>query len=146
MISQLRDENETLQKFVDSCKKLFNNDLEAIVLFGSRASGAAKKYSDYDFLVIVENLPADWRERDTMVLELDRHGISDILLYTENELKDAIHAVNPLIMNIFDRPHKVLYGEFFIDRIARLHIEEITMKNILRIGKNTWKIAGGIDV
>ncbi len=146
MILQLQDEKQILQEFINSCKELFGNNLKAIVLFGSRAGGTAKKYSDYDFLVIAENLPADWRKRDILVLELDRHGIYDVLLYTAEELEDCIHAVNPLIMNLFDRPHKVLYGNSFINRISRLHTEEITMRHILRIGKNTWKIAGGMDV
>jgi predicted nucleotidyltransferase len=42
MISQYQDEDKTLQRFVDTCKKLFGNNLKAIVLFGSCASGEAK--------------------------------------------------------------------------------------------------------
>ncbi len=145
MISQYQDEDKTLQRFVDTCKKLFGNDLKAIVLFGSRASGEAKKYSDYDFLVVAENLPADWRQRDTIVFELDKHGISDILLYNENELEDAIHAVNPLIMDIFDHPTKILHGKSFIDRLSILYSKDMT-GNIFRLGRSTWKIAGGINV
>ncbi|MDP2844998.1 MAG: nucleotidyltransferase domain-containing protein [Candidatus Methanoperedens sp.] len=145
MISQLRDERLIAEGFIDSCKRLFGNSLKAIVLFGSRASGAAKKHSDFDVLVIAKNLPVNWRKRDSLALELDKHGIFDIVLYTENELEDAIHAVNPLVMNIFDSPHKILYGNSFIDRVSRLYTKEITVKHILRIGKSTWKI-GGIDV
>ena len=145
MISQFQDEDMTLQGFVDTCKKLFGNNLKAIVLFGSRAHGSAKKYSDYDFLVVAENLPSDWRKRDNVVLELDRHGISDILLYTEKELEDAIHAVNPLIINIFDRPNKILYGKTFIVKLSHLFLKCMA-GNILKIGRNTWKITGGINV
>lgn len=141
MISQLQDEKQIVDGLINSSKKLFGNSLKAIVLFGSRASGAVKKYSDFDILVIAQNLPADWRKRDALALELDKYGIFDILLYTEKELKDAIYAVNPLVMNIFDSPHKILYGKYFIDRVSRLHTKEITMKHILRIGKNTWKVS-----
>lgn len=70
MISQFQDEDETLQMFINSSKNIFGNNLKAIVLFGSRASGIARKYSDYDLLVIAENLPSDWRKRDNIVLEL----------------------------------------------------------------------------
>lgn len=76
MISQFQDERLIVEGFIDSCKKLFGNSLKAIVLFGSRASGAAKKHSDFDILVIAKNLPVDWRKRDVLALELDRHGIS----------------------------------------------------------------------
>jgi predicted nucleotidyltransferase len=146
MISQLQDEEQILHGFIDSCGKLFGDRLNAIVLFGSRARGESKKHSDFDILVIAENLPMDWRKRDDLALDLDKHGIFDIILYTGMELEDAIHAVNPLVMNIFDGPHKILYGKSFIERVSRLRNEEITLRHILRIGKNTWKIAGGINV
>jgi predicted nucleotidyltransferase len=145
MISQFQDEDKTLQMFIDISKKLFGNNLKAIVLFGSRASGLARKYSDYDLLVIAENLPSDWRKRDNMVLELDRHGISDILLCTEKEMEDAINSVNPMMMNIFDQPIKILHGKSCIDRLFHLYSKNIS-GNILRIGKNTWKITGEINV
>ncbi len=145
MISQFQDEDKTLKMFINISKKLFGNNLKAIVLFGSRASGMAKKYSDYDLLVIAENLPSDWRKRDNIVLELDRHGISDILLYTENEMEDAIHTVNPIIMSIFDHPIKILHGKSYIDRLSILYSKNIS-ENILRIGRNTWKITGEINV
>ncbi|MCZ7402872.1 MAG: nucleotidyltransferase domain-containing protein [Candidatus Methanoperedens sp.] len=145
MISQFQDEDETLQLFINSSKKVFGNNLKAIILFGSRASGMARKYSDYDLLIIAENLPSDWRKRDNLVLELDRHGISDILLYTENEIEDAIHSVNPIIMSIFDHPIKILHGKSYIDRLSHLYSKNIS-GNILKIGINTWKITGEINV
>ena len=144
MISEFQDEDKTLQTFINISKELFGNNLKAIVLFGSRASGMARKYSDYDLLVITENLPSDWRKRDNIILELDRHGISDILLYTEKEMEDAIHSVNPIMMNIFDHPIKILHGKSCIDRLSNLYSKNIS-GNILKIGKNTWKITGEIN-
>jgi predicted nucleotidyltransferase len=145
MSSQFQDEDKTLQTFINISKELFGNNLKAIVLFGSRASGMARKYSDYDLLVIAENLPSDWRKRDNIILELDRHGISDILLYTEKEMEDAINSVNPILMNIFDHPLKILHGKSCIDRLFYLYSKNIS-GNILRIGINTWKITGEINV
>jgi len=146
MTLQLRNEDQTLQELMDSCKKIIGKNLKAIVLFGSRASGTAKKYSDFDILIIADDLPQDWRERDTIILNLDRHGIFDLLLYTGEELENAINAANPVIMNIFDRPYNILYGNSFIDLKARLFTDEVEQRHILRLGNNTWKIAGGIDV
>ena len=146
MTLQLRNENQILQELMDSCKNIIGKNLKAIVLFGSRASGTAKKDSDFDVLIIADDLPQDWRQRDTIILEIDRHGIFDLLLYTGEELENAINAANPIIMNIFDRPHKILYGKSFIDLKARLYADEITKCHILRLGNNTWKIAGGIHV
>ena len=145
MISEFQDEDKTLQTFINISKELFGNNLKAIVLFGSRASGMARKYSDYDLLVIAENLPSDWRKRDELILELDRHGISDILLYTEKEMEEAINSVNPIIMNFFDHPIKILYGKSCVDKLSHLYSKNIG-GNILRIGRNTWKITGEINV
>jgi len=145
MISQFQDEDETLQIFINSSKKVFGNNLKAIVLFGSRASGVARKYSDYDLLIIAENVPLDWRKRDNIVLELDCHGISDILLYTEKEMEGAINSVNPIMMNIFDHPIKILHGKSCIDRLSHLYSINIS-GNILKIGTNTWKITDEINV
>ena len=146
MTLQLRNENQILQELMDSCKNIIGKNLKAIVLFGSRASGTAKKDSDFDVLIIADDLPQDWRERDTIILDLDRHGIFDLLLYTGEELENAINAANPVIMNVFDRPHKILYGRSFISRKAQLFTDEVEQRHILRLGNNTWKISGGINV
>ena len=145
MISQFQDEDETLQMFINSSKKVFGNNLKAIVLFGSRVGGKARKYSDYDLLIIAEKLPSDWRQRDNLVMELDKHGISDILLYTEKEMEDAINSVNPMMMNIFDHPIKILHGKSCVDGLFHLYLKNISV-NILRLGINTWKITGEINV
>ena len=146
MTLQLKNENQILQELMDSCKKIIGKNLKAIVLFGSRASGTAKKYSDFDVLIIADDIPQDWRQRDAIILNLDRHGIFDILLYTGEELENAINAANPVIMNVFDRPNKILYGKLFMDRKVRLYNDGIELRHILRLGNNTWKIAGEIDV
>ncbi len=99
----------------------------------------------FDVLIIADNLPQNWRQRDTIILDLDRHGIFDIILYTGEELENAINAANPVIMNVFDRPHKILYGKSFIDRKAQLFTDEVEKHHILRLGDNTWKISGGIN-
>ena len=76
MTLQLRNENQILQELMESCKKIIGKNLKAVVLFGSRASGTAKKYSDFDVLIVADDLPLDWRRRDTIILEIDRHGIT----------------------------------------------------------------------
>ncbi len=146
MTLQLRNENQILKELMDNCKKIIGKNLKAVVLFGSRASGTAKKDSDFDVLIIADDLPRDWRKRDTIILDLDRHGIFDILLCTGEELENAINTANPVIMNVFDRPHKILYGKSFIDRKAQLFTDRVEQRHILRLGNNTWKISGGINV
>ena len=43
----------------------WGRDLVSVVLFGSFARGDAHPHSDVDLLLVVENLPRDWRERST---------------------------------------------------------------------------------
>ena len=57
------------KEVVDNCNERFGRNLVSIVLFGSRAKGIAKEHSDYDFFVIVTNLPES-KERDKISLEL----------------------------------------------------------------------------
>ena len=128
--------------------ELLSDDVEMNNLENNSA-WAVKSYhvsGDFDVLIYADDLPKNWRQRDTIVLDLDKHGIFDILLYTGEELDNAINAANPVIMNVFDRPHKILYGKSFIDLKARFYNDEIAKCHILRLGNNTWKIAGGIDV
>ena len=122
MTLRLRNENQILQELMDNCKKIIGKNLKAIVLFGSRASGTAKNDSDFDVLIIADDLPQNWRQRDTIILDLDRHGIFDIFLYTGEELENAIN------------------------RKAQLFTDEVEQRHILRMGNNTWKISGGINV
>lgn len=49
----LKDLNQLL-------KSRFSEELKDIVLFGSQVNGKAKKYSDYDILVILKQ-KADWK-------------------------------------------------------------------------------------
>ncbi len=53
------------------CINKFSSDLVSIVLFGSYARGTATKYSDIDLLVIVKNIPEDWREQDKVLGDLE---------------------------------------------------------------------------
>lgn len=60
-------------------------------------------------------------------------------------MEDAINPVNPIMMNNFDHPIKILHGKSCIDRLFHLYSKYIS-GNILRIGINTWKITGEINV
>ena len=44
---------------VQSLKNRYGNRLKMVVLFGSRARGEERPNSDYDFFVVIEDLPVD---------------------------------------------------------------------------------------
>ncbi len=55
-------------------------DPEGIILFGSRASGAASKNSDYDLLIVKDTLERPWRIAAERILS-DRGIALDIFVY-----------------------------------------------------------------
>lgn len=61
-----------------------------IILFGSRATGKAKKDSDYDFIIISPKFKKiDWEERSTKAYHLKRNipAAMDIICYTPEEFE-----------------------------------------------------------
>lgn len=63
---------------------------KAIILFGSRARGEEDRFSDYDLLVISDELPADlWQRLD--LLWQDKPVGVDILGFTVEELEACLH-------------------------------------------------------
>ncbi len=63
---------------------------QAVILFGSQARGDARRTSDYDLLVVADNLPTDFWER-LDVLWQDKPPLVDALGFTEEELLACLH-------------------------------------------------------
>ena len=62
----------------------------AIILFGSRARGEEDRFSDYDLLVISDELPADLWPRLDLLWEDKPVGV-DVLGFTVKELEANLH-------------------------------------------------------
>ncbi len=70
-----------IQKHFSPCK---------IILFGSRATGKAKKGSDYDFIIVSQKFrKIDWEERSAKAYRLKRNipVAMDIICYTPQEFE-----------------------------------------------------------
>ena len=65
-------------------------DPDAVVLFGSRAGAHAHLQSDYDLLVIAEDLPADFWQRQDLLWEGKPHSV-DVLGFTPEEVRGGIY-------------------------------------------------------
>jgi len=64
-----------------------------ILLFGSRAKGNYRQDSDYDILVITQNLlqekeKTSWRNKLNKLLVLTLHAPVDVLINSEKEVSD----------------------------------------------------------
>jgi len=63
---------------------------KAVVLFGSQARGDVHHSSDYDLLVVADDLPDDyWRRID--LLWQDKPPMVDVLGFTEEEMWACLH-------------------------------------------------------
>jgi predicted nucleotidyltransferase len=137
-----KKEKETLEEFVESCKKKFKENLISIVLFGSRVKGYAREDSDYDLLIIAKNLP-DIKERLNLLEEeeskiWDKYKIKISSLLLEEE--EIFSPVNPLLFGVLSS-YKVLFGEENFKKNlqqARAWIEE--MNPIYVEGEKEWRI------
>ena len=63
---------------------------KAVILFGSQARRDTHQASDYDLLVVADNLPGDyWRRID--LLWQDKPPLVDVLGFTEEEMWACLH-------------------------------------------------------
>ncbi|NCO32224.1 nucleotidyltransferase domain-containing protein [bacterium] len=81
----------------------FDNDIKDVILFGSRATGSASKYSDYDVLVILKQ-DYDWHYRNEILrvvykLELKKDIMIDIHLLSTNEVSNTLRGSQPVFIN-----------------------------------------------
>jgi uncharacterized protein len=82
---------QAMQELKDLLRATFPNEIEKVVLFGSRVNGGAREYSDYDVLVVV-NHPYDWtfknRVYDTCYdISLKYDLLTDAKLISTDELR-----------------------------------------------------------
>ena len=56
-------DDPVLQRFKAALREIYGSRIEGVVLFGSRARGAARDNSDYDVAVFFRDLPDVWKER-----------------------------------------------------------------------------------
>ena len=87
-------------------KSRFGDNISDVILFGSRATGNPKKYSDYDILIVLNN-KADWKyEREISnicyQIELKYDIIADEHLISKTELK-SIRGQQPIFLTAIEK-------------------------------------------
>ena len=93
---------EAMRELKELLLATFPQEIEKIILFGSRVNGDARDYSDYDVLVVV-NHPYDWRFKHKIydtTWEIDyKHDIlTDVKVISQQELHTLI-GKQPFIQN-----------------------------------------------
>lgn len=110
---------EDIKAYLSSLERSLR--IEAIILFGSRAGENPHRRSDYDLLIIADQLAGDLWERQE-VLWRDKPGSVDVIGLTPQEVKLMIHR--GLILDALLQG-KVLQGDISELRdLAHAHIRK----------------------
>ena len=139
---------KAINEFVKECKKKFGENLISVVLFGSVARGTATKYSDIDLLVVVKDLPADWRKRDKLLDDvvmniLLKHQLRIFpIITTPKAIINSQEIGNPLFYGILTGYKKLFdKNSFFEGVMNNVRLKVNAEKPIFydKVGK--WELA-----
>jgi predicted nucleotidyltransferase len=65
-MTTIAPDDPILRRFRAALDYMYGDQLERVVLFGSRARGEARSDSDYDVAVFLKSLPDRWAELDRL--------------------------------------------------------------------------------
>ena len=139
---------ELILELIDLLKQKFNQDLLAVVLFGSVVKGNFTTTSDIDVLVVCETLIKDWRARDKMTLELTedielKYATSIHLnLVSKDEISHAIDSVSPLMLEIYEANQIIYEKDNFFTQLLNSFGRNLKSLHAIKIEKCVWKISG----
>lgn len=118
-----------IANYIDSLRSRLN--VEAVVLFGSRARGDHDPFSDWDLFVIAANL-ADWKQRQKDVWKDKPPGV-DVVAWTPDEVRR--HIYRTLILDVATEGVP-LYGDVrWLRQLAKQH--STALKKTARINERS---------
>ncbi|MEM4970852.1 MAG: nucleotidyltransferase domain-containing protein [Sulfolobales archaeon] len=105
-----------------------------VILFGSRARGDYTEYSDYDVLVVGDNIPRDPREAYAMLIDPSNPNVQPVGMNTEVFLK-KLREGNTFILEALE-DGRILYADEALLNNVMQEFKRIRSK-YQRIGR-TW--------
>lgn len=81
-----------LMQFRRAVEEAFGEDLERVVLFGSRARGDARPDSDWDVAVFLRRGAKDWKTMRTLSDIVEDIGVGDDTMYIQPVPLEAGHT------------------------------------------------------
>ncbi|MFN0050233.1 MAG: nucleotidyltransferase domain-containing protein [Cytophagales bacterium] len=91
---------KVLREFKIELKQLYGDNLVSVILYGSQARGDAKRFSDVDLMLIL-NEKEDSKEDELFELEFQHQMKDNVLLQTFTAKKDEFETWwHPLYINI----------------------------------------------
>ena len=95
--------------FGDIIQKAKDHGAELVILFGSRAKGKEKEYSDIDICVVAETT-SKRRLASVLQAEIEHELPIDIIVYTPKEWEECIADESSFASKIVSEG-RVLYGQ-----------------------------------
>jgi len=93
---------QIVKELKDKLRDEYENDILEVILFGSRCSGMPSEYSDYDILIILNQIPDRNRKRRISEIcydiELQNNILIDSHILSEAEL-NSLRGKQPIFQN-----------------------------------------------
>lgn len=116
--------HKDIKSFVEICLKILDENIKAIILFGSVVKGRCNKDSDLDFCVVVKKYPEFDRKLGAKIMELcDEVGMSHLvepIFITEDGLKDFSFPFSLEVLS----DGVIVYGDYPLEELKRLMVTE----------------------
>jgi predicted nucleotidyltransferase len=144
---QIHDEKvkTILDQLLIEVIKRWDKKVVSMVIFGSFAHGNAHEHSDIDVLLIIEDLPKDWRTRSTFELSLERLGLKwgtplQVIMVEPEEMQYAIDYVNPLLLEIREKYYCVFdRNGYFKNKLKDLE-KVMVLRKVRKLSDHMWEI------
>lgn len=130
-----KEYEKSIDEFVKRCKWKFEEDLISIVLFGSYARGTAKKESDIDVLLVVDNIGDSIGERldKTLDIVMEISKVYGKNVYEHILTPDEVKKHPSILLDLTQDARIVFDKENFFsaeikkirDKLENLHAERI---------------------
>jgi predicted nucleotidyltransferase len=142
--STLEDVQPLLTDLLSRLRAQFGGELVSVVIYGSYARAEADAGSDIDLLVVVPNLPHEWRDIFAMEDELMRAGLDlgrrvDLRL-VEPEGAHAVSWAAPFMLEVYDA-HRVLLDTkgFFAAEMRRFEAV-MRERGVYKMARGVWRV------
>ena len=108
-------------------KKTKNLDIKAICVYGSRISGYAKKESDFDLIVVINN----YKEKIRYQYIFNKINISAIFVDKKEILNDANNAsLGEFVAGRLLNPYEVLLNKEFFEEVEYNYKKRVVKESI----------------
>jgi len=137
-LAKRHPKRNNLEVFLESLIR--EHSVVAIVLFGSVATGEYDIHSDFDLVIVSDDMGSNWMERNQAAQRISPGLINSFVLTTAefNELFEQMHL---LILDAIDQGKVILDTNGIIER-ARSRLNKWKEKGYLRRETNGWTIEG----